>query len=61
MHPLAQGVLLSPGRRGRDDGRQSIEQTAAALMQGLPAVAAREAVEARWDLLLRGVDSFAAF
>ena len=33
----------------------------AALMQGLPAVAAREAVEARWDLLLRGVDSFAAF
>lgn len=33
----------------------------AALMQGLPAIAAREAVEARWDLLLRGVDSFAAF
>jgi len=32
----------------------------AALIQGLPAVAAREAVEARWDLLLRGVDSFGA-
>ena len=33
----------------------------AALIHGLPAVAAREAVEVRWDLLLRGVDSFAAF
>jgi NADH:ubiquinone reductase (H+-translocating) len=33
----------------------------AALVNGLPAVAAREAVEARWDLLLRGLDSFAAF
>lgn len=33
----------------------------AALVNGLPAVAAREAVEARWDLLLRGIDSFAAF
>lgn len=33
----------------------------AALVRGLPAVAAREAIEARWDLLLRGVDSFAAF
>ena len=33
----------------------------AALIKGLPAVAAREAVETRWDLLLRGVDSFAAF
>lgn len=33
----------------------------AALVSGLPAVAAREAVEARWDLLLRGIDSFAAF
>lgn len=32
----------------------------AALVNGLPAVAAREAVEARWDLLLRGIDSFAA-
>ena len=32
----------------------------AALVQGLPAVAAREAVEARWDLLLHGIDSFAA-
>lgn len=33
----------------------------AALVSGLPAVAAREAVETRWDLLLRGIDSFAAF
>jgi len=33
----------------------------AALISGLPAVAAREAIEARWDLLLRGVDTFAAF
>jgi NADH:ubiquinone reductase (H+-translocating) len=33
----------------------------AALINGMPAVAAREAVEARWDLLLRGLDSFAAF
>lgn len=33
----------------------------AALVKGLPAMAAREAVEARWNLLLRGVDSFAAF
>jgi NADH:ubiquinone reductase (H+-translocating) len=33
----------------------------AALIKGLPAVAAREAIETRWDLLLRGVDSFAAF
>ncbi|MFU8821573.1 MAG: FAD-dependent oxidoreductase [Gammaproteobacteria bacterium] len=33
----------------------------AALIHGFPAVAAREAVEARWDLLLRGLDSFAAF
>jgi NADH:ubiquinone reductase (H+-translocating) len=33
----------------------------AALVRGLPANAAREAVEARWDLLLRGIDSFAAF
>jgi NADH:ubiquinone reductase (H+-translocating) len=33
----------------------------AALVRGLPAHAAREAVEARWDLLLRGIDSFAAF
>ncbi len=33
----------------------------AALISGLPAVAAREAIEARWDLLLRGLDSFAAF
>lgn len=32
----------------------------AALVKGLPAVAAREAVEARWDLLLRGIDSFGA-
>ncbi|NHA13429.1 FAD-dependent oxidoreductase [Thioalkalivibrio sp. XN279] len=32
----------------------------AALLHGLPAVAAREAVEARWDLLLAGVDSFGA-
>lgn len=32
-----------------------------ALVTGLPAVAAREAVEVRWDLLLRGLDSFAAF
>ncbi|HUG99390.1 MAG TPA: FAD-dependent oxidoreductase [Gammaproteobacteria bacterium] len=32
-----------------------------ALITGLPAVAAREAAQARWDLLLRGVDSFAAF
>lgn len=32
----------------------------AALVKGLPAVAAREAVEARWDLLLAGVDSFGA-
>ena len=32
----------------------------AALVRGLPAVAAREAVEARWDLLLAGVDSFGA-
>lgn len=32
-----------------------------ALIAGLAAVAAREAVEVRWDLLLRGVDSFAAF
>lgn len=34
--------------------------TRAALVKGLPAVAAREAVEARWDLLLAGVDSFGA-
>lgn len=33
----------------------------AALITGRPAVAAREAIEARWDLLLRGLDSFAAF
>lgn len=33
----------------------------AALVNGLAAVAAREAVEARWDLLLHGIDSFAAF
>jgi NADH:ubiquinone reductase (H+-translocating) len=33
----------------------------AALISGLPAVAARDAIEARWDLLLRGLDSFAAF
>jgi NADH:ubiquinone reductase (H+-translocating) len=33
----------------------------AALIKGVPAVAAREAVDTRWDLLLRGVDSFAAF
>lgn len=32
----------------------------AALVKGLPALAAREAVEARWDLLLAGVDSFGA-
>jgi NADH dehydrogenase len=32
-----------------------------ALISGLPATAARDAVEARWDLLLRGLDSFAAF
>lgn len=32
----------------------------AALLRGLPAVAAREAIEARWDLLLAGVDSFGA-
>jgi NADH:ubiquinone reductase (H+-translocating) len=32
----------------------------AALVRGLPAVAAREAVEARWSLLLRGIDSFSA-
>ena len=32
----------------------------AAVIQGLPAVAAREAIEARWDLLLRGIDSYAA-
>jgi NADH:ubiquinone reductase (H+-translocating) len=32
-----------------------------ALITGLPAVAAREAIETRWDLLLRGIDSFAAF
>jgi len=32
-----------------------------ALVTGFAAVAAREAVEARWDLLLRGIDSFAAF
>lgn len=31
-----------------------------ALVKGLPAAAAREAVEARWDLLLAGVDSFGA-
>jgi NADH:ubiquinone reductase (H+-translocating) len=33
----------------------------AALVTGRPARAAREAIEARWDLLLRGLDSFAAF
>jgi NADH dehydrogenase len=33
----------------------------AALVRGRPAIAAREAIEARWDLLLRGIDSFAAF
>ncbi|NGP53063.1 FAD-dependent oxidoreductase [Thioalkalivibrio sp. XN8] len=32
----------------------------AAMVKGLPAVAAREAIEARWDLLLAGVDSFGA-
>ena len=32
----------------------------AAMVHGLPAVAAREAIEARWDLLLAGVDSFGA-
>lgn len=31
-----------------------------ALVQGFTAAAAREAVEARWDLLLAGVDSFGA-
>ena len=31
------------------------------LIRGRPAVAAREAIEARWTLLLRGLDSFAAF
>jgi NADH:ubiquinone reductase (H+-translocating) len=30
------------------------------LITGLPALAAREAIEARWELLLRGFDSFAA-
>jgi NADH:ubiquinone reductase (H+-translocating) len=30
------------------------------LITGRPALAAREAIEARWDLLLRGFDSFAA-
>lgn len=30
------------------------------LIRGRPAVAARDAIEARWDLLLRGFDSFAA-
>jgi NADH:ubiquinone reductase (H+-translocating) len=33
----------------------------AALVKGGPARAAREAIEARWDLLLRGFDSYAAF
>jgi NADH:ubiquinone reductase (H+-translocating) len=33
----------------------------AALVTGLPAIAAREAIETRWDMLLRGLDSFAAF
>jgi NADH:ubiquinone reductase (H+-translocating) len=32
-----------------------------ALIKGGPALAAREAIEARWDLLLRGFDSFTAF
>ena len=32
----------------------------AAMVRGLPAVAAREAIEARWDLLLHGVDTFGA-
>jgi NADH:ubiquinone reductase (H+-translocating) len=33
----------------------------AALVTGLPAIAAREAIEKRWDFMLRGLDSFAAF
>ncbi|MEJ2514868.1 MAG: FAD-dependent oxidoreductase [Gammaproteobacteria bacterium] len=33
----------------------------AALIKGWPAVAAREAIESRWELLLSGVDTFSAF